>query len=257
MYFILKSLLRLRLQLCSTTYSSLLGCGFQLGGTSFLNNLRNNSIVCGRKNKNYIIKISLTGLQLKKSIKIMYRYIKRRSTFYFVHSHFGFKLLMNQLYNKTNMLYLTFTRFVKSKFNESKICNFFFGNLKKLYFVSKWKPGLITNRTNFLETRKLRKLPVRFPKYGFVNDYNNNIVSVKEFKISRVPFSSLINLSASNTFFGFFDIPGNGLSYDTFFLTSNRPFILRFLLCCKTRVQNFPTCNMSNSPHFPGFSQNG
>lgn len=253
MSFFLKFFLRLKFKFYFTTYSSLLDCGFQLGGTDFLNNLRNNFIICGRKNKNYVIKISLTGLQLKKSIKVMYRYIKRKSTFYFVHSHFGFKLLMTQLYNKTNMLYLTFTRFVKSKFNESKICNFFFGTLKKLYFVSKWKPGLVTNRTNFLETRKLRKLPIRFPKYGFVNDYNTNIVSIKEFKISRVPFSSLINLSASNTFYGFFDIPGNGLSYDTFFLTLNRLSILPSLLCYKIRAQNLPSCNMSNSPCFPVF----
>lgn len=218
------------------TYKSVIGCGLQLGGNVFLGTLRNTSVVCGRKNKNYIIKVSLTSLQLKKSIKVMYRYIKKKFTFYFVHSHFGFKLLMNQLHNKTNMLYLTFTRFIRSKFNKSKIYNFFFGNMKKLYFVSKWKPGLVTNRTNFLETRKLKKSPVKFPQYGFINDYTTNFVCVKELKNSRVPFSSLINLNASNAFFGFFDIPGNGLSYDTFFLTLDRYLIVLFSLFCKIRV---------------------
>lgn len=221
------------------TYKAVIGCGLQLGGNAFLGTLRNISVVCGRKNKNYIIKVSLTGLQLKKSIKIMYRYIKKKFTFYFVHSHFGFKLLMNQLHNKTNMLYLTFTHFIRSKFNKSKIYNFFFGNMKKIYFVSKWKPGLVTNRTNFLETRKLKKSPVKFPQYGFVNDYVTNLVCVKELKNSRVPFSSLINLNASNAFFGFFDIPGNGLSYDTFFLTLDRYLIVPFSLFCKIRVLNF------------------
>ena len=72
---------------------------------------------------------------------------------------------------------------------------------------------------SFFEIRKLRKLPVKFPKYGFVNDYSSNFVCVKELKNVKVPFSSLINLNVSNTFFGFFDIPGSGLSYDTYFLT--------------------------------------
>lgn len=248
MIFRLRYIVRFKRQQVANTYCSLLGCGFQLGGTVLLGNTKTTSVVCGRKNKNYIIKTSLTGLQLKKSIKVMYRYIKKKSTFYFVHSHFGFKLLMNQLHNKTNMLYLTFTRFVRSKFNDSKIYNFFFGNLKKLYFVSKWKPGLVTNRTSFFETRKLRKQPVRFPKYGFVNDYSTNLVCVKELKVSRVPFCSLINLNASNTFFGFFDIPGNGLSYDTFFSTLDRSSILLFSPCCRTKDQNFRSCKGSIFP---------
>ena len=127
-------LVKYKFKLAISTYTSLLGCGFQLGGNSFLSNLRSTSIICGRKNKNYIIKVSLTSLQLKKSIKIIYRYVKKKSTLYFVHSHFGFKLLMNQLHNKTNMLYLQFTHFIKSKFNKSKIFNFFFWKFKKSLF---------------------------------------------------------------------------------------------------------------------------
>lgn len=201
-------------------YCQLLGGGFQLGGNILSNNLRNTSTVYARKNNNYIVKISLTSLQLKKSIKLMARYIKRKSTLYFIHSHFGFKLLMNQLYNKTNMLYLKITNFISLNCNESKIHNFTFGGLKKLYFLSKWKPGLLTNRISFFQLRIFKKLPIRFPKYGFVNDYKINLVCVKELKYSGVPFSSMINLNVSNSSFGFFDIPGNGVSYDTYFLTS-------------------------------------
>lgn len=205
-------------KLGTTAYGRLINCGFQLGGNAIVGFLRGTSVVYGIKNKNYIIKVSLTGLQLKKSIKIIYRYLKKKSTFYFVHSHFGFRLLMNQLYKKTNVLYLTFTRFIKSSINKTKIYNFFFGYMKKLYFISKWKPGLVTNRLGFFDMRKLKKTSIKFPKYGFVNDYKINFICVKEFKNARVPFSSLINLNASNTFFGFFDIPGNGASYDTFIL---------------------------------------
>lgn len=233
-----KSVIRYRRQTVSSTYSALLNCGFQLGGNVIISFFRSTSIVCGRKNKNYVIKVSLTGLQLKKSIKVMYRYVKKKSTFYFVHSHLGLKLLMNQLHNQTNMLYLTFTRFIKSKLNKSKVYNFFFGHMKKLYFISKWKPGLVTNRSGFFKTRLAKRLPVRYPKYGFVNDYNTNLVCVKELKISRVPFNSLVNLNASNTFLGFFDIPGNGLSYDTFFSISNQLSVQRFLLYYKTKEAN-------------------
>jgi ribosomal protein S2 len=202
-------------------YHQFLACGFQLGGNIVPGNLRNTSIVYGRKNNNYIVKISSTSLQFKKSLKLMSRHIKRKSTLYFIHSHFGFKLLMNQLYNKTNMLYLTFTNFITLNCNTSKIHHFTFGQLKKLYFISKWKPGLLTNRIGFFQLRIFKKLPIRFPKFGFVNDYQVNLVCVKEFKYSRVPFSSIMNVNVVNSSFGFFDIPGNGLSYDTVFFNLN------------------------------------
>jgi ribosomal protein S2 len=205
-------------KLGTTTYGRLISCGFQLGGNTMVGFLRGTSVVYGIKNKNYVIKVSLTGLQLKKSIKIIYRYLKRKSTFYFVHSHFGFRLLMKQLHRKTNVLYLTFHRFVKSSSNKSKVYELFSGFMKKIYFISNWKPGLVTNRLGFFDMRKKKKISIKFPKYGFVNDYKINFICVKEFKNVRVPFSSLINLNASNTFFGFFDIPGNGTSYDTFTL---------------------------------------
>jgi ribosomal protein S2 len=206
-----------RLAIKGIDYIQLVFCGFQLGGNVKASDPKTTSVVLGRKNGNYIVKVSLTSLQLKKSLKVMARHVKKKSTLYFVHSHFGLKLLMDQLYHKTNMLYLTSTRFITSKFKKNKIYNFTFGRLKKLYFISKWKPGLLTNRVSFFKIRRLKKMPVRYPRYGFVNDYKVNLVCVKELKYTRVPFSSLVNVNASNTSFGYFDIPGNGLSYDTCF----------------------------------------
>lgn len=204
----------------SLTYGMFSVNGFQLGGHTRPNNIRNLSITYAKKNKNYIIKLSVTAVQLKKSIRIMSRYIRNKSTLYFIHSHFGFKLLMNQLHHKTNMLYLTFTKLFKSKLKckKSKIVNFTFGQLKKLYFITKWKAGLLTNRIDYFKSRLLKTNNMRYPKFGFVNDYFVNYVSVRELNYSNVPFSSMVNLNVSDTSCGFFDIPGNGQSYDTYFL---------------------------------------
>lgn len=201
------------------SYSILVGCGIQLGGNINSSNIRNLSVAYAKKNKNYIIKLSVTSVQLKKSIRLMSRYIRTKSTIYFVHSHFGFKLLMNQLYHKTNMLYLTFTTMSKSKltYKKSKMYNFAFGQLKKLYFITKWKPGLLTNRIDFFKLRLLKQTRTRYPRYGYSNDYKINKVCIRELNNSNVPFSSILNLDVLNKNCGFFDIPGNGRSYDTFF----------------------------------------
>ena len=53
-------------------YHQFLACGFQLGGNIVPGNLRNTSIVYGRKNNNYIVKISSTSLQFKKSLKCLW-----------------------------------------------------------------------------------------------------------------------------------------------------------------------------------------
>ena len=64
-------------------YFFLIDCGFQLGGNIQRCYLRNSSVVYAKKNSNFIVKISLTSLQLKKSIKLMARYISKKSTLYF------------------------------------------------------------------------------------------------------------------------------------------------------------------------------
>lgn len=200
----------------SFNYIFLMKCGFQLGGNIKRSYLRNSSVVYAQKNFNFIVKISLTSLQLKKSIKLMARYVKRRATLYFVHSHFGFQLLMKQLFAKTNVFYLSFKPYKHSKLKNKR---YIVRCLKKMYFISQWKPGFLTNRLEFLVTTLNRKVQIRFPKYGFLNDYKTNFVCLKEFKYAKIPYSSLINLNVSNSHQGCFDIPGNGVSYDTFFLT--------------------------------------
>jgi ribosomal protein S2 len=58
-------------------YFFLIICGFQLGGNTKQNFLRNSSVVYAKKNTNFIVKISLTSLQLKKILKLMARYTRR------------------------------------------------------------------------------------------------------------------------------------------------------------------------------------
>lgn len=202
-------------------YFFLVECGFQLGGNIKRCYLRNSSVIYAKKNSNFIVKISLTGLQLKKSIRLMARYIRKRSILYFIHSHFGFKLLMKQLFAKVNMFYLKLRRntiYIIRSIKKKNMSNWLVRQLKKLYFLSHWKPGFLTNRINFFKIRLNKKIQVKLPKFGFLNDYKVNLISVKEFKYAHISYSSLVNLNASNTNFGLFDIPGNGVSYDTFIL---------------------------------------
>lgn len=203
-------------------YFFLIACGFQLGGNIKRCYLRNSSVVYAKKKSNFIVKVSLTSLQFKKSIRLMARYIRKKSTLYFVHSHFGFKLLMQQLFDKTNMFYLKVKRKALSIFKQVetvKIPQIVVRQLKKLYFLSYWRPGFLTNRVNFFKTRINKKIKIKLPKFGFLNDYKVNLISLKEFKFSHISYSSLVNLNVSSTIHGLFDIPGNGVSYDTCFLT--------------------------------------
>lgn len=202
-------------------YYFLIICGFQLGGNIKRNHLRNSSVVYAKKNTNLVVKISLTSLQLKKILKLMARYVKFNSTLYFVHSHFGLKLLMKQLFEQTSIFFLN--RKCQNKIykyrGRKKRLSFIHSHLKqlkKLYFVGYWQPGYLTNRSNFFDIRLKKQLTARYPQFGFLNDYKINLISLKEFEFTRIPYSSMVNLNAPKVDHGMYNIPGNGMSYDTF-----------------------------------------
>jgi ribosomal protein S2 len=128
---------------------------------------------------------------------------------------------MKQLFDKTSVFFLSRKRYkvykgLKKQFNYLRI-----RQLKNLYFVGYWRPGYLTNRFNFFETRLKKQLTAKYPQFGFINDYKTNLIALKEFKFSKIPYSSMVNLNVSKTNHGMYDIPGNGMSYDTVYFNLN------------------------------------
>jgi hypothetical protein len=139
--------------------------------------------------------------------------------------------------------------------------------LRKFFISSKWSYGFVSNaKTFFSFTDNVQHEKVRFgrvintfeekvrslfdfypflPNYGLIGDHKSNYWIVNEFKMARVPNSSVIDNFTKNALKSMYSIPANACSLDTtvFFLMLA---IASYLLGYTKKILKFLSFNKIN-----------
>jgi len=252
---------------CKFSSKLLFSFGLNLGGHLKSLQLSTSSIIFGIRTENSIINSNLTAIELIKISQIIENLGYYRAIVYFINSILSIRISFFKRYRRYNKhlffplrskiknLLKKFRLLRKRKYGHQKQKHYSLFHrrqlyllrsgknlLRKLFFVSKWTYGFVSNYKGFFVfvkntmkkrvkigkslTKVLFELHTTldwfplFPNYAFIGDHRQNYWIVNEFTKNCIPNSSIIDNFTSKALFSMYGIPGNACSIDSnlFFL---------------------------------------
>jgi len=249
---------------CKFSNKLLAHFGLNLGGHLKLLQFSTSSIVFGIRTQNSIINSNLSAMELIKMSQIVEALGFNRAILYFINSILSFRVSFLKCFKKYNRhLFLPLKIMIRNFLKKIRLLKLkrkrqtlhkrrkrvFFRKrqiyflksgrylLRKLFVVSKWNYGFVSNYKGFFvfikntmrEKVKIGKLLTKvlveldisldtfplFPNYAIIGDHRQNYWIVNEFNKNFIPNSSIIDNFTSKALFSMFGIPGNACSIDT------------------------------------------
>ena len=168
----------------SLNYKYLIDQGLHLGGHKINYNIKNSSIIYGKRKNFLILNIIKNFIQFNKTLKLIELITFKRGTIYFIQNNNNLKF--DSLLVRNPGVHLL------KKANKPK----YFGLLA---FFNKWTPGFLTNNKIFFDQLKKKLSFPNLPHFGIIGDHNLNKYILKEFLKTNIPTSSCLDIYSENS----------------------------------------------------------